>query len=131
MNHQVGRWVFAVTVGVLVAFMSYRWITNPAPRAERMQEEAIVMASREHLTRITGVSRPELVDPLEPDRDVGKVYIYQEGAGWEVSGYYRRDEDDEWHPYLLTMDAAANATGLKVQDPALAGRDEALLEVLP
>lgn len=133
MNHRIGRLVFAFGVGILVAFLSYRWITNPAPRMERQQEEAVVMVARGYLADTTGVSTPEIVDPLAPDRKVGKVYVYRAGDGWEVSGYYRRDEDDRWHPFLMSLDSSSVMTHLKVQDASLTrqARENAMLEVLP
>jgi len=131
MNHRIGRLVFAFGVGLLVAFLSYKWITNPAPRLERQQEEAVVLQARVSLSEVTGITTPEIVDPLAPDRKVGKVYVYRSGDGWEVSGYYRRDDDDEWHPFLMSLDAARSMTHLKVQDEALAGNANPLLEALP
>jgi hypothetical protein len=133
MNHRIGRLVFAFGVGILVAFLSYRWITNPAPRMERQQEEAVVMVARGYLADTTGVAAPEIVDPLAPDRKVGKVYVYRAGDGWEVSGYYRRDEDDRWHPFLMSLDSSSVMTHLKVQDASLTrqARENAMLEVLP
>jgi hypothetical protein len=61
------------------------------------------------------------------------VYIYREGDNWEVSGYYRRGENDEWHPFLMTLDETNAITYLKVQDAALVERAAAdqTLEVLP
>lgn len=131
MNHQVGRWVFALGVGVAVALLSYRWITDPEPRIERQQQVAVVMAARESLAAATGIANPDIVDPLEPDRKVGKVYVYRAGAGWEVSGYYRRNDDDPWHPFLMALDATPAMTSLRVQDAALAGSTNPALEVLP
>ena len=131
MNHQVGRWVFALGVGILVAFLSYRWMTNPAPRMERLLQEAVVLSAREYLVETTGIAAPEIVDPLSPDRKVGKVYVYRSDVGWEVSGYYRRDEDDKWHPFLMALDVTPAMTHLRVKDAALAGIDNPQLEVLP
>ena len=133
MNHQVGRWVFAIGVGLIVAFLSYRWITNPAPRIERQLQEAAVAASRLHLQGRLSVDGLQIVDPLSQDRKVGKTYVYRAGDGWEVSGYYRRDEDDDWHPYLVTLDADEALVLLRVQDEALAEQsaEDDLLEVLP
>jgi hypothetical protein len=133
MNHRIARLAFGLGVGLLVAFMAFKWITNPEPRAERQLEETVVAASRQHLEATLANSSAELVDPLSPDRKVGKTYVYRAGDGWEVSGYYRRDEDDRWHPYLMTLDASHAMTHLKVQDSML--RDSAeqneLLEILP
>jgi hypothetical protein len=131
MNHRIGGLVFAFGVGLLVAFMSYKWITDPAPRMERQQEEAVVLQARMSLSETTGITAPEIVDPLAPDRKVGKAYVYRSVDGWEVSGYYRRGDDDEWHPFLMSLDATPAMTYLKVQDEALAGNKNPLLEALP
>jgi len=118
---------------LIVAFMAFKWITNPEPRAERQLEETVVAASRQHLGATLASAGVELVDPLSPDRKVGKSYVYRAGDGWEVSGYYRRDENDRWHPYLMTLDASNAMTHLKVQDSMLresAAQNE-LLEIVP
>lgn len=132
-DHRIGRLVFALGVGLLVAFLSFKWITNPAPRIERELQEAAVLATRQQLQDIFDISGLEVVDPLATDRKVGKVYIYRAGDGWEVSGFYRRDENDRWHPYLASLDAGNVLTRLKVRDTGLAeaaAKDERL-EVLP
>ena len=120
-----------MVVGLAVAVFAYQWITNPAPRQERQNEERAVQASRELLVSVVGAESLEIVDPLAPNRKVGKVYVYAEEPGWAVSGYYRRDEDDEWHPFLMSLDATPAMTHLKVQDEALEGNTNPLLEVLP
>jgi hypothetical protein len=132
-NHKVGQWVFALTVGLLAAFAAYRWIIDPAPREERELQERVVLAARYELRATLGLQRYELVDPLAPDRKVGKAYVYRAGGGWEVSGYYRRDENDEWHAYLMTLSAMLSMTHLKVKDAAFLGaaRMDARLEAVP
>ena len=130
MNHRIGRWVFALGVGLAVAFLAYDWVTNPAPRIERELQESAVAAARSALARHVAESI-EIVDPLAPDRKVGKTYVYRAEDGWEVSGYYRRGDGDTWHPFLMTLDASTQMTRLKVQDPALAGEANPMLEVLP
>jgi hypothetical protein len=119
MNHRVGQSVFAVVVGLAVAVIAYQWITNPAPRQQRQMEEHTVLASRELLLAAVGVESLEIVDPLAPDRKIGKVYIYAEDPGWAVSGYYRRDENDRWHPYLLNMTSDLELHAFKAEDAAL------------
>jgi hypothetical protein len=120
MNHRVGQSLFALVVGLAVAVFAYQWITDPAPREQRQVEERAVLASRDLLVSAVGVSSLEIIDPLAPNRKVGKVYIYAEEPGWAVSGYYRRDEDDRWHPYLLSMTADLELHALKTEDAALA-----------
>lgn len=122
-----------MTVGLLVAIGAWRWAADPAPRIERAKEEAAVVAAREHLGQLLPIGEPQLVDPLAPDRKVGKVYVYRAGDGWEVSGFYRRGNDDRWHPYLMKLDAAHAMTHLRVQDAELLdlGKANPVLEVLP
>lgn len=133
MNHRIGRTIFALLVGLTVAFLAYQWITNPAPRAERAREEHVVNVSRLLLAELLASDGIEIVDPLAPDRKVGKVYVYAEPPGWAVSGYYRRGEEDRWHPYLLSMTENFELQRLKVKDQALAGRavSDPRLEVRP
>lgn len=133
MNHRVGRLVFGFSVGLIIAVLSYRWIADTGPRIERQEQERVVVASREHLHATLGLGQLELVDPLSPDRVVGKAYVYPAGDGWEVSGFYRRDDQDLWHPYLVTLDASTKLTHLKISDTPLLDRsgEAGVLEVLP
>ncbi len=119
MNHHVGRNLSTLVVGLVVAVYAYRWITDPAPREQRQVEEQAVQVSRELLVSAVGVESLEIVDPLSPNRKVGKVYVYAEDPGWAVSGYYRRNEDDRWHPYLLSMTADLKLHAFKAEDAAL------------
>jgi len=123
MDHRIGRAVFALVVGLLVALASYQWITNPEGRTERALQESVVEAARGHLKSVIGSESLEIVDPLLPNRKAGKVYVYPEGDDWAVSGYYRRDENDRWHPYLMMLKADLSLSFLKLQD-----RDQQLTE---
>lgn len=122
MNHRVGRMIFSLAVGLVIAAVSYRWITNPEPRMERVRQERVVEVSRSLLAPLVASDELEIVDPLAPNRKVGKVYVYAEGPGWAVSGYYRRDDADRWHPYLMTLTKDLQLVRLRVQDAGLAGQ---------
>ncbi len=91
----------------------------------------MVLDARNYLGVHLGVR--EIVDPLAPSRKIGKSYVYRAGTGWEVSGFYRRDENDRWHAFLMSLDDARNVTHLKVQDNELLGRasEDPILEVSP
>lgn len=116
-SHRILRPVFALAVGFLVAFYAYDRITDPRPRQERAREEAVVHASRDILRGYVGTAAElRIVDPLAPDRKVGKVYIYPAGSGWEVSGHYKRGEADRWHPYLMRLDAGLVLLELSLRD---------------
>jgi hypothetical protein len=135
MDHRTGRAVFALLTGLLVAYLSYQWITNPAGREERALQVAVIESSRELISALVGVEALEIVDPLSPNRKVGKVYVYPEGDSWAVSGFYRRGEKDRWHPYLMTLEADHSLAFLKLKDrnPQLLERAESdsLLEISP
>ena len=127
MNHKVGRMIFAIAVGLIVAVSSYRWITNPEGREARAQQVNVVEAARVHLRSIVARESLEIVDTLAPNRVVGKGYVFPEGDAWVVSGYYRRDDMDTWHPFLMSLgpDLALLTLKLKDADPGLASRAEA------
>ncbi len=133
MNHRAGRMLFGLGVGLLVALGAYQWITDPTPRTERQLEETAVIAARNLLESELAIGAVEIVDPLAPGRKVGKAYVYRSDGGWEVSGYYRRDAEDLWHPYLMALDNSLMLTHLKLSDPALVGTgaDGPRLEILP
>lgn len=133
MNHRIARLVFAFAVGVIVAVYAFQWITDPAPRAERELEETVVSVARQNLQETLQLGAIEVVDPLAPNRKIGKSYVYRAADGWEVSGYYRRGESDRWHPFLMALDASLATESLKVQDAELVDEADAnpLLEAVP
>lgn len=115
-KHRTGSIIFGLAVGSLVAILSYQWLTNPQNRQEREQQERVVLLSRSILAARLQLTDPQIVDALATNRRVGKVYIYPVAAGWEVSGYYRRDDSDRWHPYLLSISQQDELLKLKVKD---------------
>ena len=127
--------MFALAVGLVVATLSYRWVVDPSAREQRDAELRAAGQARASLQQFIGSERLEIVDPLEPDRKVGKVYIYPAGDGWEVSGFYRRDETDLWHPWLMRLDADISTLHLRVsdQDARLVeqARQDPAVDVLP
>jgi hypothetical protein len=118
MNHRIGRTAFALVVGILVATVSYQWISSPAGREERAIQVSAVETSRLYLAAVVDAVSLEIVDPVSPNNKVGKVYIYPESQGWAISGYYRRSPDDPWHPYLMTLGADQELIHLKLKDGA-------------
>ncbi len=119
LKHRIGRAVFAGGVGILTVFLAFNWITNQDRRVQREAEERAVLAARALLVDAVGVETLEFVDPLSPNRVVGKGYIADQPPGWAVSGYYRRSEDDRWHPYLLVLTEDHRLHDFKADDDAL------------
>jgi len=134
-NKRLGGYVFAFLVGVAITAYLYRWLPNPRLAEERQMQEDAVQVSRRLLEEIVASGPLDIVDPLAPNRKIGKVYIYPFGDGWQVSGYYRRNDRDLWHPYLMNLDGTLEMSRLKLsdRDAALLRRaaSDARLEVLP
>jgi len=133
MNHRVGQWIFGIGVGLLVAVLAYRWVTDPSPRNERQLEHSVIETARTQLRTVLAIAEIDVVDPLAPDREVGKTYIHRAGDGWQVSGYYRRGEVDSWHPFLMTLDASHTMSHLRIRDRAFIeeAASNPAIEVLP
>ncbi|MDJ0711418.1 MAG: hypothetical protein QNJ14_13570 [Woeseiaceae bacterium] len=119
LKHRIGRAIFAGVVGLVTMVIAFNWISDPTRRAQRDVEEQAVLAARELLVEVVGVDTLEIVDPLSPDRAVGKGYIYAQEPGWAVSGYYRRNESDRWRPYLLVITDDHRLHDFKAEDGAL------------
>jgi len=132
-NHRIARLVFGFSVGLVAAYFAFQWATYPRQASlQRQLEEHAVIEARTQLQAKLDIGSLTVVDPLLPDRKVGKTYVYTTENGWEVSGFYRRDDQDLWHPYLATLGSEFKLAHLKVSDTALLHRDgEGVLEVLP
>ncbi len=114
---QIGGLVFALAVGLAVAWYAYERATDPDPGVAREREEAIVLRARDIVARtIAPGAELEIVDPLAPNRAAGKVYIYPSDGGFEVSGYYRRGEADGFHPWLMRLESDGTLVSLAVRD---------------
>ena len=116
-NHRIMRWVFALSFGLLVAYGSYKWITTSDRAFRRGIEEEVVRKSRAILASYVA-DREELriSDPLDRVRAAGKVYIFPNASGWEISGQYRRQDEKAWHPYLMDLDRDSKLVRLSVED---------------
>jgi hypothetical protein len=122
-SNTVIRYVVASAIGLLLAFYAYQRVTDPRSAMQRAEEEAAVLAARDILRGYVGPGNAlQIVDPLAPDRAVGKVYVYPADSGWDVSGHYRRDHSDRWHPFLMRLDAGRSLVSLSVQDARLRTR---------
>ncbi|MDH5311949.1 MAG: hypothetical protein OEY08_18615 [Gammaproteobacteria bacterium] len=119
MRQNIVGLVFAFGVGLLLAWLAYTRVTDPEPQLQRAREEAAVHAAAAVLAELLGAGNEvELIDPLHPNRAVGKTYVYPAAGGWQVSGYYRRGESDSWHPWLMTLDGQRRLVSVSVQDDA-------------
>lgn len=119
---RAGGIVFALVAGSALAWLAWNSATDPGQGQARAREERAVAAAERHLVSTVALGVPlEIVDPLNPNRAVGKTYVYPDAGGWEVSGYYRRGRDGRWHPWLMRLDGRLAMTGLALREtsPAL------------
>tara|TARA_R110002111_G_scaffold142600_1_gene208697 strand:- start:441 stop:851 length:411 start_codon:yes stop_codon:yes gene_type:complete len=117
LNHRLLSRIVAVAVGLLLAFYAYERITDPLPAEQRQREVAAVMAARDILLSYVGRERSvDIVDPVAPDRKIGKVYVYPTDNGWQVSGHYQRNGERRWHPWLMALNVQHELVSLDVQD---------------
>lgn len=115
--HRIIRPVVAFSVGIVLALYAFERISDPEPARQRAREEAVVISAREILkSYVPAEAEIEIADPLAQNRVAGKVYIYPTDNGWEVSGYYRRNESDRWHPFLMSLNANIDLVSLSVRD---------------
>ena len=116
-NHKVIRPIFALSIGLVLSLYIYQYVSDRQPILQRVKEESVVISSRDFLHNYGSPrNHIEIVDPVSPNRSVGKVYIYPTDDGWEVSGYYRRNQNDLWHPYLMLLNGDVGLILLTVQD---------------
>jgi hypothetical protein len=116
-DHRIPRLAVALVFGLAVAVYAYQRVTDPRPGLQREEEEAAVLAARDILrAHVQPAGDLRIVDPLAPDRKVGKVYVYPADSGWDVSGHYRRGDAERWHPYLMRLDASLSLVLLSVKD---------------
>ena len=111
------RWIIAIGVGIILSLLAFQIAMDPEPARRQAIEEGVVLEAREILgSYVLPGGELQLVDPLSPDRKVGKAYLWPDDDGWEVSGFYRRDKNDRWHPYLMSLDSNSQLTSLAVRD---------------
>ena len=106
-------------VGILVAVFSYQGITDSSRRVERGIEESVVFEVRALLAETLALKDLEIVDPVDSNREAGKSYVYRTATGWQVSGHYRRQEEDPWQQFLMNLDEDVPLLNLLVDDPEI------------
>ena len=116
-NHRVTRLIFALSVGTLLSYCSYQWVTNTERGVQLQIEEGVVDVSRQILNSYVSLGgQLEISDPLNRVRSAGKVYIYPTSNGWEVSGQYRRLGAIQWSSFLMVLDRDVKLVSLSVED---------------
>lgn len=133
-HHRTISWVVAFAIGIFLALYSFEKISDPEPALQRAREEAVVLSAREILkSYVPAEEELEIADPLAPNRIAGKAYISPVENGWEVSGHYRRNASDRWHPFLMSLDTKVELISLSVRDAdekiAAAAEDDAKFSV--
>ncbi len=80
-KYTLGQIIFALTVGFLAATSVYFSSTSPDITIQRESEEAVIKQSEKlFMTTLQMPATTQIIHPLNPNRDVGKSYIYP--IGW-------------------------------------------------
>lgn len=125
--HRVARLTLAFGLGLALSLYALHRVTDPEPAMQRAKEEAAVLAARTILlSYIEPTSELRIVDPVSPDRKIGKSYVYPTDSGWEISGHYRRNDNDRWHPFLMALNPDRTLDKLSVKDDSNAFTSTAL-----
>jgi hypothetical protein len=136
LTHRIVKLTVAFGIGLSLSLYAFHRVTDPEPAMQRVREEAAVLAARGILRGyVAPAAELRIVDPVSPDRKVGKSYIYPGDSGWEVSGHYRRNETDRWHPFLMKLNRDHSLASLSVKDGsnplAAKARSDPRLAVIP
>jgi hypothetical protein len=115
--HRIARLAVALGLGLTLSLYAFHRVTDPEPAMQRAREEAAVLSARTILlSYIEPASELRIVDPVSPDRKIGKSYIYPTDSGWEISGHYRRNDNDRWRPFLMALYLDHTLASLSVKD---------------
>ncbi len=115
-KYTLGQIIFALTVGFLAATSVYFSSTSPDITIQRESEEAVIKQSEKlFMTILQMPNTTQIIHPLNPDRDVGKSYIYPLDGDWQISGFYRRNQNEEWRAWLINLDKSLKLIDLRVQ----------------
>jgi len=115
-NHRIMRLVVAFSVGLIVSYGSFQWLTDTDRPVRRATEESVVNASRIILLDYIDSENLTISDPLDRVREAGKVYVFPTEDGWELSGHYQRQGEKTWHDFLMKLDADLNLISFAVND---------------
>ena len=115
-KYTINQKVFAVIIGLTISYYAYKWVVDPAPRLQRQAEERIVSHARKSVFQLLELTeQTKVIDPLNPNKKVGKTYLAPNDNGWQVSGYLRRDEAEPWYPWLISLDNNLDIVELRIQ----------------
>ena len=115
-KYTLGQIIFALTVGSLAASVVYFSSISPDISIQRENEEAVIKKSEKlFMTLLQMPSTTQMIHPLNPDRDVGKSYIYPLDGDWQISGFYRRSQNEEWRGWLINLDESLDLIEIRVQ----------------
>lgn len=110
------RLVVAFSIGLILSYGSFQWLTDTERPVRRAEEVAVVNASRAILLSYIDSENLAVSDALDRVREAGKVYVFPTERGWELSGHYQRAGEKTWHDFLLQLDKDLRLESLAVND---------------
>ena len=117
MKHQFLRIIIFLILFIAAITYTYRKVYEPISVNQREDEIQIIHITRSIIKSYIDISSDiEIIDPLNPNRKIGKSYIFPSDNGWEISGYYKKSGHDNWHPWLISLNSANELVSIAVKD---------------
>jgi hypothetical protein len=117
MKHKFLRIIIFSILFIAVLTYTYRNVYEPISANQRDDEIQIIHITRSIIKNYIDISPDiEIIDPLNPNRKIGKSYIFPSDNGWEISGYYKKTDYDNWHPWLISLNSVNELVSIAVKD---------------
>lgn len=117
MKHKFLRIFIFLMLSIAALTYTYRNVYEPISVNQRGGEIQIIHITRSIIKSYIDISSDiKIIDPLNPNRKIGKSYIFPSDNGWEISGYYKKTDHDNWHPWLISLNSANELVSITVKD---------------
>ena len=120
MKHKFLKIIIFLILFIAALTYTYRNVYEPISVNQRGDEIQIIHITRSIIKSYIDISPDiEIIDPLNPNRKIGKSYIFPSDNGWEISGYYKKTDYDNWHPWLISLNSVNELVSITVKDDNL------------
>ena len=120
MKHKFLKIIIFLILFIAALIYTYKNVYEPISVNQRGDEIQIIHITRSIIKSYIDISPDiEIIDPLNPNRKIGKSYIFPSDNGWEISGYYKKTDYDNWHPWLISLNSVNELVSITVKDDNL------------
>tara|TARA_B100001105_G_scaffold50458_1_gene38034 strand:+ start:208 stop:618 length:411 start_codon:yes stop_codon:yes gene_type:complete len=117
MKHKFLKIIIFLILFIAALTYTYRNVYEPISVNQRGGEIQIIHITRSIIKSYIDISSDiKIIDPLNPNRKIGKSYIFPSDNGWEISGYYKKTDRDNWHPWLISLNSTNELVSIAVKD---------------